>query len=118
MLAVHFLGRIRIEAEDRAEVEPGRVIEGQAVGLGAGEGLFVRIDFSLADRLESNPRQEALPRVHFAVDFKCLMVNVERRVIILAEDPSRRQSLRSRAAAGSARQPRCRRLHRGSAQAG
>ncbi len=64
--ALHFLVGVGIEAEDRAEVEPGRVIKGQPVGLGAGEGLLVGIDLPLAERLEPNPRQEPLAGVGLA----------------------------------------------------
>ena len=85
--ALDFLGGVGIEAEDGTEIETGRVVEGQAVGLGAGEGLFVGVDLALADRLEANPRQESLARVLFAVDFEGLVVDIERRVVVLAENP-------------------------------
>ena len=42
--ALNVPGGVGIEPEDRAEVEPGRSIEGQPVRLGAGKGLLVRID--------------------------------------------------------------------------
>ncbi len=81
--------RVGIEPEDRAQVEPGGVVEGQPVGLGAGQRLLVRIDLPLAERLEPHPRQEALAGVRFALDLERLLVDVKCRVIVLAEDALR-----------------------------
>ena len=89
---------VGIEPEDGAQVEAGRVVEGQAVGLGAGQGLLVGIDLPLADRLEPHPRQEPLARVLLALDLECLVVDVKGGVIVLAENALRSQSLRNRAA--------------------
>ena len=77
---------VGIEAEDRAEIEAGRVVEGQAVRLGAGERLLVRVDLPLAERLQPDPSQEAPSAVLHAVDLERLIVNVERGVVLLAED--------------------------------
>ena len=63
---------VGVEAEDRAEVVLGRVEEGQAVGLGAGEGLLVGVDLPLAERLEPDPGQEPLAGVGLALDLEGL----------------------------------------------
>ena len=77
---------VRVEAEDRAEVEPGGVEERQAVGLGAGEGVLVRIDPARAERFEADPGEEPLAGVGLALDLEGLAVEVVRRVGVLAED--------------------------------
>ena len=90
---------VGIEAEDRAEVVPGRIEEGEAVGLGAGERLLVRIDPPLAERLEPDPGQEPLagvglaPRPRTSDDRRKTPGAGPRR-----RTPSRVQSLRNRAA--------------------
>ena len=83
--AQHLAVGVGIEPEDRAEVESGRVVEGQAVGLGARERLLVRVDLPLAERLEPHPGQESLARMRLALDLEGLLVDVERDVVFLAE---------------------------------
>ncbi len=77
--------RVGIKPEDRAEVEPGRVVEGQPIGLGAGEGLLVRVDLALAERFEPDPGEETPPGMRLALDLERLLIDVERDVIVLAE---------------------------------
>ena len=90
--AEHLAVGVGIEAEDRAEVEPGRVVERQPVGLRAGERLLVRVDLPLAERLQPDPRQEAPAGVRRPLDLEGLVVDVERGVVVLAEDALRAAS--------------------------
>ena len=62
------------------------MVEGQPVGLGAGEGLLVRVDLPLAERLQPDPGEEAPAGVRLALDLERLLVDVERDVVVLAED--------------------------------
>jgi len=68
---------VGIKPEDRAEVEPGRVVEGQSIGLGAGEGLLVRIDLALAERLQPDPGEETPAGMRLALDLERLLIDVE-----------------------------------------
>ena len=98
---------IGIEAEDRAEVEPGGVIERQAVGLGAGEGLLVREDLPLAERLQPDPGEEPAAGVASPLDLEGLLVDVEGGWSSSRRMPSRRQSLQESRGPGVAVWARC-----------
>ena len=85
-LAMDLLVGVGIEPEHRTEVESGRMIKCQPVSLRTRERLLVGIDLPLSDRLQANPGHEPLAGMGDPVDFKRLMINVKRRVIVLPQD--------------------------------
>ena len=90
---------VGVEAEDRAQVVPGRLEEREPVGLRARERLLVRVDLPLAERLEPDPGEEALAGVASAP--RPRRSGGRRRAAGWSSSrstPSRSQSLRNRAA--------------------
>ena len=77
---------IGIEPEDGTQVEFRRLEKSEAIGLGAGERLLVREDLSLAEGLEADAGQKALSGIGPAFDLERLVVEIQGRVIVLAED--------------------------------
>ena len=72
-----FIFRIGIEAEYLAEVCLARSGEQQPVRLGAGHGLFVRIDLALAEALQPAACHEAAPGDGLAVEREHLVIDVD-----------------------------------------
>ena len=118
--AQHLAVGVGIEPEDRAEVEPGRVVEGQPVGLGAGERLLVRDRSSPGRTAPAAPAPGSPLRVCVVPSTsKRLLVDVKRGVIFLAEDALPQPVLEEPRGPGVAvLGARCRRAPRGSAPAG
>ena len=83
---MHLVVRVGVEAEDRAEVHAGGVEQFQAVGLGAGHRLLVRIDAAGAERFQADAGQEAAARVAAALDLEVLVVDVQAAGGVLHEN--------------------------------
>jgi uncharacterized RDD family membrane protein YckC len=77
---------VGVKAEDGAEVHGGGVGEAEAVGLGAGQGLLVRVDAALAEGLEAHARHEAAAGVALALDLEVLVVGVQGAGRVLDDD--------------------------------
>lgn len=72
--------RVWIKPKDRAEVSVYSLHQAEAIFLGAGESLFVRVDFAFAEAFETNPCEDTLAGVGLAINFVLLMQHIDRRL--------------------------------------
>ena len=79
----------RVPGSGSLHLEPGRLREGQPVGLGAGQGLLVGVDAPLAEGLEPHPGQEPAPGVGAALDGEGLVVDVQGDLVVGPQGLSR-----------------------------
>src|SRR5262249_9015467 len=74
---------VGVQAEDLAQVHGRGPEQFQAVGLGPGHRLLVRVNASRSERLQTHAGHEAAPRVALALNLELLVINVQspRRIL-------------------------------------